>query len=147
MKKNPTALDVFGVPTEDEEQIAVISWAQMQMGRWPELQWLYHIPNGGKRGKVEAARFKAMGVKAGVPDLCLPVPIGGYHGLYIEMKRREGGRLSRDQREWIDGLRENGYSVWRCDGHREAIGVLEAYLRGRIKESERHVDPGHAAGV
>lgn len=147
MKKNPTALDVFGVPTEDEEQMAVISWAQMQLGRWPELQWLHHIPNGGKRGKVEAARFKAMGVKAGVPDLCLPVARGRYHGLYIEMKRREGGRLSRDQRDWIDGLRKNGYSVWRCDGHREAIGVLEAYLRGRIKESERHVDSGHAAGV
>ena len=88
-KMRPPALDIFGVPSEDEEQMAVMEWAQLQMGRWPELEWLYHIPNGGKRGKIEAARFKAMGVKAGVPDLCLPVPMGRYHGLYIEMKRRE----------------------------------------------------------
>lgn len=29
----------------------------------------FHVPNGGKRTKAEAGRFKAMGVKAGVPDL------------------------------------------------------------------------------
>lgn len=127
-----TALDVFGVPSEDEEQIQVVKWAEMQMGRWPDLKWLYHIPNGGKRRRTEAARFKAMGVKAGVPDLFLPVPKGGYHGLYIEMKRREGGKLSEDQREWFDGLSGNGYCVHRCDGWQEAVRVLEDYLRGRM---------------
>lgn len=136
MKKNPSAIDAFRVPSEDEEQAAVIRWAELQMGRWPDLEWLYHIPNGGKRGKIEAARFKAMGVKAGVPDLCLPVPKGGYHGLYIEMKRREGGKLSKDQRKWIDGLRENGYCVQRCDGHQEAVRVLGDYLRGRLRKDE-----------
>ena len=133
MRKMPTALDVLGVPDEDEEQIAVMRWAQMSMGRWPELEWLYHIPNGGKRGKIEAARFKAMGVKAGVPDLCLPVPRGGYHGLYIEMKRREGGKLSKDQKKWIDGLHGNGYCVCRCDGWEQAVAVLEGYLRGNAR--------------
>ena len=134
MKKRPTALDVFGVPSEDDEQIMVIRWAEMHMGKWPELEWLYHIPNGGKRRKVEAARFKAMGVKRGVPDLCLPVPRGGYHGLYIEMKRREDGRLSKDQAEWIDGLLENGYCACRCDGWEQAVAVLEGYLRGRARK-------------
>lgn len=82
---------------------------------------------------MEAARFKAMGVKPGVPDLCLAVPRNGYHGLYIEMKRREGGKLSADQKKWIDGLQENGYCVQRCDGCHEAEAVLEAYLRGKLK--------------
>ena len=131
--KRVTALDIFGVPSEDEEQMQVVQWAELQMGRWPDLKWLYHIPNGGKRRRTEAARFKAMGVKAGVPDLCLPVPKGGYHGLYIEMKRQEGGKLSKDQREWIEGLDKNGYCVCRCDGARQAIDVLEAYIRGRLK--------------
>ena len=135
MRKRPTALDVSGVPTEDEEQMVVIRWTQMSMGKWPELEWLYHIPNGGKRGKAEAARFKAMGVKAGVPDLHLAVPRGGFHGLYIEMKRQKGGKLSADQKKWIDGLTGNGYCVRRCDGWREAVDVLEAYLRGLCKRS------------
>lgn len=136
MRKIPSAIDVFGVPSEDAEQMAVIEWAELQAGRWPELAMLYHIPNGGKRGKIEAARFKAMGVKAGVPDLCLPVARGGYHGLYIEMKRREGGRLSADQAEWIGSLRREGYCAYRCDGCRDAQLVLEAYLRGQMRRDD-----------
>ena len=67
------------VPTESEEQQTLFSWATMQSGRYPELRLLYHIPNGGSRGKAEAGRFKAEGVKSGVPDLCLPVARGAYH--------------------------------------------------------------------
>ena len=137
-----TAFDVYGAPSEDEEQMQVVEWATLSEGRWPELRWLYHTPNGGKRGKAEAARFKRMGVKAGVPDLFLPVPCGQYHGLYIEMKRQKGGKLSRDQREWIDGLRRNGYRVWRCNGAKEAIDVLEAYMREREKRFAEAADVG-----
>lgn len=70
---------------------------------------MYHIPNGGKRGKVEAIHFKAEGVKAGVPDICLPVPRGEWHGLYIELKRREGGRVSPEQTKWLEDLMRQGY--------------------------------------
>lgn len=49
-KRFMKASDIFGVPSEDEEQMAVVEWARLQMGRWPELEWLCHIPNGGKRG-------------------------------------------------------------------------------------------------
>lgn len=59
---------------EDNEQMILIRWAQFESDRHPELSLLFHVPNGGKRSKVEAARFKAMGVQAGVPDLFLPVP-------------------------------------------------------------------------
>ena len=134
MNRRTAALGVFGVPTEDEEQEQVVRWAKLNEGYWPDLHWLYHTPNGGKRNRIEAARFKRMGVKPGVPDLFLPVPRGGYHGLYIEMKRQRGGKLSRDQREWIDGLRKNGYCVWRCNGAREAIAVLEAYISKAERE-------------
>ena len=88
-------LDLTGAklppPTEDQEQIALINWARMQEKKYPELRLLFHIPNGGSRGKAEAGRFRAMGVRAGVPDLCLPVPRGGKHGLFVEMKRTKGG--------------------------------------------------------
>ena len=67
---------------EEREQIAIFKWAEMQKG----LSLLHHIPNGGKRGKVEAARLKAAGVKAGIPDICLPIPRNGYGALYIELK-------------------------------------------------------------
>ena len=47
---------------EDNEQMILIRWAQFESDRHPELSLLFHVPNGGKRSKVEAARFKAMGV-------------------------------------------------------------------------------------
>ena len=71
------------VPTEAQEQMTLFSWAAMQSGKYPELNLLYHVPNGGSRHKAEAGRLRAEGVKAGVPDLCLPVARGQYHGLYI----------------------------------------------------------------
>ena len=55
-------------------------WVTYQQGRFPELVLLYHIPNGGKRDAQTAISLKRQGVKAGVPDLHLPVARGGYHG-------------------------------------------------------------------
>ena len=64
----------YALRSEDTEQIAVITWAQWNMQRYPELELLHHVPNGGSRNKAEAVKLKQMGVKAGVPDLHLPVP-------------------------------------------------------------------------
>lgn len=68
------------VPTEAQEQMTLFSWAAMQSGKYPELNLLYHVPNGGSRHKAEAGRLRAEGVKAGVPDLCLPVARGHITG-------------------------------------------------------------------
>lgn len=116
------------IATESAEQATLFSWARMMAGKWPELRLLFHIPNGGSRGKVEAARFKAEGVKAGVPDLFLPVARGSHHGLFIEMKRREGGRVSAEQKEWIAALTEQGYRAEVCHGWEEAAALIEIYL-------------------
>lgn len=116
------------IPTEDEEQSNLILWTQTQK-KYPELRLLFHIPNGGKRSKSEAARFQAMGVKPGVPDLFLPVARGGYHGLFIEMKRQKGGRVSDHQRKWMEQLERNGYRVELCCGMQEAKEALEEYLK------------------
>ena len=123
------------VPTEDEEQIAVMSWAALMEGRYPELRLLHHIPNGGKRGKREAAVFKAMGVKAGVPDLFLPCAREGYHGLYVEMKALDG-RPSKTQLEMLKALSGQGYRCVVCHGADEAQRVIEDYLRGGATCSE-----------
>lgn len=98
------------------------------MGRWPELGLMHHIPNGGGRSPREAAHLKAQGVKAGVPDIFLPVARHGYHGLYIELKRREGGRVSPEQNEMIAALREQGFRVEVCRGWEAARDVIEEYM-------------------
>lgn len=48
-------------PTEDVEQMCLFRWADAQSGKYLELSLMYHIPNGGKRGKAEAGRFRSNG--------------------------------------------------------------------------------------
>lgn len=88
---------------------------------------VYHIPNGGKRGKAEAAHLKAQGVKPGVPDLCIPVARGQYHSLYIEMKDF-GGKPTKKQVEWITLLREQGMCAYVCVGADDAIALIDRYM-------------------
>ena len=114
--------------SEDFEQELVIRWSIGQIDTWPELVLLYHVANGGKRGKREAAKLKRMGVKTGVPDLHLPVARGGFHGLYVEMKRLDGGRVSTEQKAWLAALHAAGHCVAVCEGHEQAIAVLRDYL-------------------
>ena len=115
-------------PTEEQEQITVIEWRDLMVKQLPDLEDLIHIPNGGLRSKSEAARFKRLGVRPGVSDLFLPAPRGKYHGLWIEMKRKKGGKLSPDQKDWLDRMNRKGYLALRADGAEEACEILYKYL-------------------
>ena len=89
----------------------------------------YHIPNGGKRSMLEAIKFKRLGVKAGIPDICIPVARSPYHGLYIELKRRFGGVVSEAQAYWLEELRLQGYYVCVAKGADEAIKIVQYYFQ------------------
>lgn len=89
---------------------------------------MYAVPNGGSRNRIEAANLKKQGVKAGVPDICLPVARNGFNGLYIELKRQKGSRTSPEQKEWIEQLEQQGYKAVICFGFDEGKKVLEEYL-------------------
>lgn len=117
-------------PLEYVEQELLFEWAEYAVTTHPELALLYAIPNGGKRNLREAHNLRLQGVKAGVPDICLPIPRGAYGALYIEMKRRDGGRLSENQRVWRDALNRAGNRALVCKGFDEARKAIEEYLKG-----------------
>lgn len=118
---------------EDIEQQMVICWSQQAAIRrkYPELKLLYHVPNERKCSAQEGARLKRMGVKSGVPDLCLPVARGNAHGLYIEMKTKTG-KLSDTQRWWQAELTGQDYVSAVCYGWEQAVKVLTDYLGGKL---------------
>lgn len=116
------------VPTEHEEQAALVRWAGYSRSRYPQLEWLYAIPNGGVRAWKTAALLKAEGVKRGVPDLCLPVPMGPFHGAYIEMKRIAESRVTDAQNLWRSHLQASGYAYCLAEGFEPARDFLIAYL-------------------
>lgn len=113
--------------TEAQEQKFLFQWAGLARQKYPELELLFHVPNGGKREKREAVSLKKEGVKAGVPDLILPVARGEYFGLYIELKVGRN-KPSAHQLEWIENLKEQGYFVKVCYGWIEASETITNYL-------------------
>lgn len=123
------------IDTEDGAQEALFSWCDMQRHRYPELKLLHHIPNGGKRDKATAIALKRRGVKAGVPDLSLPVARNGYHGLYIELKVGKNKQTEK-QKEWQQALQEQGYMCLVCYGWQEAAQLLANYLEGALNAAE-----------
>lgn len=124
-------LNEMPYPSESAEQQCLFRWAAVMRARLPELALLYHVPNEGKRSQATGGRMRAEGLKKGVPDICLPVPRGNCHGLYIELKRQRGGRTSPEQREWIDALNAQGYRACVCCGWEDAAMEIEKYLKGR----------------
>lgn len=134
--------------SEDTEQIEVINWAHWYTGKYPELKWLYHVPNGGSRNKHEAVKFKQMGVKAGVSDLCLPYPKGIYCGLYIEMKYGSN-RQQPTQKEFLADMAAAGHFVVTCYSAEEAIKVIEEYCKlpqGTLFGARMRIQTGRANG-
>jgi hypothetical protein len=113
--------------TEEAHQTALFAWAAIEAQRHPELRHLFAIPNGGKRDKITAAKLKAQGVKAGVPDMFLPVPRGEYHGLFIELKKI-GKKAEPDQLTWMTALKKQGYGAMVCEGWEQAAKMLMMYL-------------------
>jgi len=116
--------------SEHTEQVRLITCARQWEAKYPELALLHAIPNGGKRHRGTAAKLKAEGVKAGVPDLCLPVARGGYHGMYLEMKYGKN-KPTPSQAEWLEALRgQEGYHAVVCHGFFLAKAAILEYLEG-----------------
>lgn len=110
-------------PSEDQEQRTVVDWLKAHRIRH------YATPNMAQRSYKLAQWYKLLGMSAGVPDLCIPVPKGPYHGMYIEMKSKaKSAKTSQAQEEWINYLSAVGYFVPVCRGADEAIAQLNHYL-------------------
>jgi hypothetical protein len=125
-------------PTEHVEQSMLIQRLAVQEGKYPELELIYAVPNGGYRSARTAKLMKAEGVKRSVPDLVLPVPRWPFHGMYVEMKRI-GWDATDAQLAYHARLREQGYCVVVAEGEVAAYPVVMEYLQ------LQHYDEGAAA--
>ena len=110
---------------ETQEQKQLIQWCRTDA----RFQFLFHIPNESVGGSGWIIRNRQMGVKAGVPDLFYPVPLQGYHGMFIEMKAGKG-KTSPEQKKWLIALETMGYKCVVAHGWEEAKKALEDYVNG-----------------
>ena len=137
---------------EQDIQKAIVQWADVTRmstlltmpDKWPAEvsdsklgEWLYHIPNGGGRSAAEAGIFKAMGVRKGVFDLHLPIPVyyPGWHdvraGLYFEVKSTDG-RMSEDQKAFESRMFLVGHTMTHGRSVEQFHQAVREYLHGAL---------------
>lgn len=115
------------------------------LARWLTRKGLTftHVPMGGKRDRKEAAILAAIGTKPGVPDyLIFSIPLRRATGLReplhwppsgvaVEMKKRDGGRVSKAQSQWLESLHQLGWVAFVAHGAKEAIVHLDEMFSGQ----------------
>lgn len=148
----------FAEADEHTHQAALFCWAANNFVNDERLRMLFAIANGGERNRIVAARLAAEGVRSGVPDICMPVPIdrrdyyiaggmylpGAYNGLFIEMKRPserykaktpkdkwDTGGVKDNQKIWLTRLEQQGYKCVVCYSWYEAANEIKFYLTGK----------------
>lgn len=118
------------VAREDDIQIATIALLRLKLD--PSVL-VHHSPNGGKRSAREAARFKAMGTRAGWLDLVFIWTTRDARGRaddtcvgFIEMKSAKGV-LTEAQKDFMTHLNLLGIPHAVCRSAAEVLDQLEAW--------------------
>lgn len=113
---------------ESNLQRNCFTWFRLQ---YPRLRLLlFAVPNGGFRNKREAGIMKAEGVTAGVADVILLKPSGGYASLCVEFKTEDGTQRAT-QKEWqkaAEGAGNKYVIVRSFDAFKEEV---ETYLSAK----------------
>jgi hypothetical protein len=150
-KKN--SVGAVAVPKEAKQQETLFEWMALIRvpveGPTPAGEWLplseiaYAVPNGlsiagtaQQRAKYMAA-LKRQGFRPGVSDIVIPYPVGGQHGLYLELKRDKTSPVRDDQLAWRDLMRRLGYRAEIAVGFDAAKGIIEDYLGGKQRTVSR----------
>lgn len=141
VKGKPVTPEQLAGDSEHSQQVALFAWAALNVGKYPQLKFMFAIPNGGLRDVRIATNLKAEGVKAGVPDIFLPWPVrmqwaaicpnDAYHGCFIEMKWKKN-KTTNEQIEFMEYATLAGYYCKVCYSWEEARDTLIAYLEGRL---------------
>lgn len=114
--------------SEFTDQRSLIQYCAMKANQDERWGMIFAIPNGMKTTIGVARKSVKSGLKKGVPDLFFAVALGGYNGLFIELKVGKN-KTSKNQNEWITKLKAQGYKCEVCYGWEVAAKVVEEYLK------------------
>ena len=120
---------------EDKLQIACVQWFGLQYPEYAPL--LHHSPNGGYRTPVEGRIFKAMGTRAGFPDLILLLPTAEYTLLAIEMKA-DKGRQSDSQKAWQRIAEQHGIHYVVVREFTDFKNIIDTHIKNYEQQRKNH---------
>jgi len=114
-------------PSEHLEQSRFFAVLRRMEPAYPGLRGAFAIPNGFLDTKSKRIRAWQEGVVSGVPDVFIPWPHKGFHGLFLEFKK-PGGRVTKAQEEYLALMASRGYKAEVVFGLRQALKVLKEYI-------------------
>jgi len=126
---------------EEEVQKSVVKYLKL---KYPKV--MYCASLGGIRTSFkQAVKAKATGYVKGFPDLQICFPMergvegeggmhrgGVYHGLFLEIKKDKKSYPTKEQKEWVAYLNEQGYCARVTKGLDESLEVIDAYFNKTI---------------
>lgn len=115
------------IPSEDDTQQAFIAYCRVQRD---ERRMALHIPNEGKRSQLGHIMAVKKGLLPGASDNFIPAPRAGWHGLWLELKRK-GQKPTADQLAFGRDMEACGYRFHWADTLDRAITLTDAYMAGR----------------
>jgi len=115
----------FPPESESDLQARCVAWFDQKYLGCKHL--LFAIPNGGHRSKATAGILKSEGVRRGVAELFLAIPIMGTPGLFIEMKFKKG-KQSAEQKAFQEQVEAVGYKYVVCCSESDFQETITSYL-------------------
>lgn len=126
--------------TESKLQQHCVRWFRYMYPEYALL--LFSVPNGGLRGKTEAAIMKGEGLTEGVSDLLLLLPNKDHHALAVEMKKesfiqdgtkeiRRRTYQSAAQKTWQKTIEKQGYRYEVVRSFDEFEKLITQYIDNR----------------
>jgi 3-oxoacyl-[acyl-carrier-protein] synthase III len=106
------------VPTEAYEGRMLADWLDAK-------GVLYTHIASESSSRRQGIRNKQQGVRKGAPDYVIVLKS---KVLFIELKRRKGGRVSAEQKVWVERLTAAGAHAKVCLGWLEAKSFVEEHL-------------------
>jgi hypothetical protein len=108
-------------------------WEACQFSKWLTEHRIVHTHVANENpSKMRAIAEKKMGKRPGVYDYIVVIPLepNSYANklIWVELKRKHGGRVSPDQKEWGRLLDSCGEPNYVCKGHEEAIALVSKLL-------------------
>ena len=117
-------------PKEYDECLAFSEW--LKLNKIPHHHIANESQSGNRNAVIRGAKLKRMGQSRGYWDYDVYIPVKGvigetdcYELVKIEMKRKKGGAVSKEQKEWQIIYEKAGIQCKICHGADEAIAFIK----------------------
>jgi hypothetical protein len=102
---------VLAGESEELHQQFLFDWIRSLESQYPDLKYIYHVPNGGKRSITVARKLKRAGVRPGIFDISCDTARKTWRGFRYELKFGRN-KLTDEQRDvWLPYYEAEGYQT------------------------------------